>query len=234
MNREIYSTSRSRQASVTTRNSPGSCKSRGPSCARLWDNHSPAPARGASLRHRFSRPLPDLRCDASCSPIRCAPDESYGRLAPLPRTPGSRIAGRGRPHLAQAPAGLARATTSLVLYAPNAFVVEHVRERYLARIRELLAHFAGSGDVSWRSARLPRRGSGAIASMPSPSAPRGPGRAAASVPRQPGQPLHLRQLRRRPQQPARSRRGAAGGAEPGTAPTTRCCCTAAPAWARPT
>jgi chromosomal replication initiator protein len=35
-----------------------------------------------------------------------------------------------------------------VLYAPNAFVMEEVRARYLARIRELLAHFAGSPDVS--------------------------------------------------------------------------------------
>jgi chromosomal replication initiator protein len=31
----------------------------------------------------------------------------------------------------------------LVLYAPNAFVVDTVRERYLARIRELIAHYAG-------------------------------------------------------------------------------------------
>ncbi|MCJ0826294.1 chromosomal replication initiator protein DnaA [Luteimonas sp. 50] len=35
-----------------------------------------------------------------------------------------------------------------VLYAPNAFVMEEVRARYLARIRELLAHFAGKPDVS--------------------------------------------------------------------------------------
>jgi chromosomal replication initiator protein len=35
-----------------------------------------------------------------------------------------------------------------VLYAPNAFVMEEVRARYLARIRELLAHFAGSPEVS--------------------------------------------------------------------------------------
>ena len=34
-----------------------------------------------------------------------------------------------------------------VLYAPNAFVMEEVRSRYLGRIRELLAHFAGSSDV---------------------------------------------------------------------------------------
>ncbi|BDU14800.1 chromosomal replication initiator protein DnaA [Lysobacter auxotrophicus] len=43
-----------------------------------------------------------------------------------------------------------------VLYAPNAFVVEHVRERYLPRIRELLAYFAGSGEVSLEIGSLPR------------------------------------------------------------------------------
>src|SRR5688500_15519204 len=31
----------------------------------------------------------------------------------------------------------------LTLYAPNAFVVDRVREHYLARIRELMAHFVG-------------------------------------------------------------------------------------------
>src|SRR6476469_7123520 len=31
----------------------------------------------------------------------------------------------------------------LVLYAPNGFVVDTVRERYLARIRELISHYAG-------------------------------------------------------------------------------------------
>ena len=30
----------------------------------------------------------------------------------------------------------------VVLYAPNAFFVEQVRDRYLARIRELAQHFA--------------------------------------------------------------------------------------------
>lgn len=35
-----------------------------------------------------------------------------------------------------------------VLYAPNAFVMDEVRERYLARIRELLGHFAGNPAVS--------------------------------------------------------------------------------------
>lgn len=43
-----------------------------------------------------------------------------------------------------------------VLYAPNAFVVEHVRERYLGRIRELLSYFAGSGEVSLEIGSLPR------------------------------------------------------------------------------
>ena len=42
------------------------------------------------------------------------------------------------------------------LYAPNAFVMEEVRARYLARIRELLAHFAGSPDVSLEIGSLPR------------------------------------------------------------------------------
>ncbi len=37
---------------------------------------------------------------------------------------------------------------SFVLYAPNAFVMEEVRARYLVRIRELLAHFAGDDAVS--------------------------------------------------------------------------------------
>ena len=31
----------------------------------------------------------------------------------------------------------------LALFAPNAFVVDTVRERYLGRIRELISHFAG-------------------------------------------------------------------------------------------
>jgi len=43
-----------------------------------------------------------------------------------------------------------------VLYAPNAFVVEHVRERYLPRIRELLAHFAGSDEVQLEIGSLQR------------------------------------------------------------------------------
>ncbi|RDZ26559.1 chromosomal replication initiator protein DnaA [Lysobacter silvisoli] len=43
-----------------------------------------------------------------------------------------------------------------VLYAPNAFVVEHVRERYLGRIRELLTYYAGSAEVSLEIGSLPR------------------------------------------------------------------------------
>ncbi len=39
-------------------------------------------------------------------------------------------------------------SNAMVLYAPNAFIVEQVRERYLGRIRELLDHFAGHDDVS--------------------------------------------------------------------------------------
>ncbi|HEY0662310.1 MAG TPA: chromosomal replication initiator protein DnaA [Lysobacter sp.] len=54
------------------------------------------------------------------------------------------------------PLQAARRDDTTVLYAPNAFVVEHVRERYLARIRELLAHFAGSDDVHLEIGSLPR------------------------------------------------------------------------------
>ena len=45
---------------------------------------------------------------------------------------------------------------ALVLYAPNAFVVEQVRDRYLGRIRELLAHFSGTDDVSLEIGALKR------------------------------------------------------------------------------
>lgn len=54
------------------------------------------------------------------------------------------------------PLQAAQRDETTVLYAPNAFVVEHVRERYLARIRELLAYFAGSNDVSLEIGSLPR------------------------------------------------------------------------------
>ena len=54
---------------------------------------------------------------------------------------------------------------SFVLYAPNAFVMEEVRARYLARIRELVAHFAGDGEVSLEIGSL-RRPAGAGAGSP--------------------------------------------------------------------
>ncbi|MDQ1120936.1 chromosomal replication initiator protein [Pseudoxanthomonas sp. SORGH_AS 997] len=37
---------------------------------------------------------------------------------------------------------------AVVLYAPNAFIVDQVRERYLPRIRELIDHYAGFDQVS--------------------------------------------------------------------------------------
>ncbi|RBC45686.1 chromosomal replication initiator protein DnaA, partial [Xanthomonas oryzae pv. oryzae] len=45
---------------------------------------------------------------------------------------------------------------SIVLYAPNAFIVDQVRERYLPRIRELLAYFAGNGEVALAVGSRPR------------------------------------------------------------------------------
>lgn len=53
---------------------------------------------------------------------------------------------------------------AVVLYAPNAFIVEQVRERYLGRIRELLAYYAGQHDVSLEI------GSRARAQEPAPAA----------------------------------------------------------------
>ncbi|HUH89786.1 MAG TPA: chromosomal replication initiator protein DnaA [Lysobacter sp.] len=57
-----------------------------------------------------------------------------------------------------------------VLFAPNAFVVDHVRERYLDRIRELLAHFAGSDTVSLEVGSLPRAAAPTTAGTASSSA----------------------------------------------------------------
>jgi len=54
---------------------------------------------------------------------------------------------------------------NVVLYAPNAFVMEEVRSRYLARIRELVAHFAGNGEVSLEIGSL-RKPSSAVAAPP--------------------------------------------------------------------
>ena len=63
--------------------------------------------------------------------------------------------------------------SATVLYAPNAFVRDEVQSRYLARIRELLAHYAGSREVSLEIGSLPRvpgavaDGGGALAAAPS-------------------------------------------------------------------
>ncbi len=43
-----------------------------------------------------------------------------------------------------------------VLYAPNVFIRDEVRSRYLGRIRELLGHFAGTPEVSLEIGSLPR------------------------------------------------------------------------------
>ena len=45
---------------------------------------------------------------------------------------------------------------SLVLYAPNAFVMEAVCGRYLPRIRELVAHYGGHAQVTVEIGALPR------------------------------------------------------------------------------
>ena len=45
---------------------------------------------------------------------------------------------------------------AVVLYAPNAFIVEQVRDRYLARIRELSGHFAGHLNVSLEIGSRPK------------------------------------------------------------------------------
>ncbi|RPE80118.1 chromosomal replication initiator protein DnaA [Vulcaniibacterium tengchongense] len=85
------------------------------------------------------------------------------------------------------PLQAARRDDVTVLYAPNAFVVEHVRERYLARIRELLAHFAGSAEVSLEIGSLPR------ASAPAPAAiapPTGRGIDAPARPAPSAEPFH--------------------------------------------
>jgi chromosomal replication initiator protein len=50
-----------------------------------------------------------------------------------------------------------RREEGLTLYAPNPFVVDHVREHYLGRIRELFLHYAGEGaTVMLTVGSLPR------------------------------------------------------------------------------
>ncbi len=58
---------------------------------------------------------------------------------------------------------------AMVLYAPNDFVVEHVRERYLDRIGELLSHFAGPCTLNLEVGSLPRRPAAAPATTPAPA-----------------------------------------------------------------
>ncbi len=70
-----------------------------------------------------------------------------------------------------------RHDNSMVLYAPNAFIVEQVRERYLPRIRELLTYFAGSGEVLLQVGSRPR--------APEPAAAPPSETAAARTPAQP-------------------------------------------------
>ncbi|QCO66639.1 chromosomal replication initiator protein DnaA [Luteimonas yindakuii] len=64
------------------------------------------------------------------------------------------------------PLQAARREDITVLYAPNAFVRDEVRARYLARIRELLAHFAGNGEVSLEIGSLPRAAPETMAETP--------------------------------------------------------------------
>jgi chromosomal replication initiator protein len=54
------------------------------------------------------------------------------------------------------PLQAARRADSTVLYAPNAFVRDEVRDRYMVRIRELLGHFGGGADVSLEIGSLPK------------------------------------------------------------------------------
>ncbi|MDQ3039775.1 MAG: DnaA/Hda family protein, partial [Pseudomonadota bacterium] len=63
-----------------------------------------------------------------------------------------------------------RREQDLVLYAPNPYVLDEVRLRYLPRILELASHFGGNGDVCLEIGTL-RRAPAATAS-PGMSAPR--------------------------------------------------------------
>jgi chromosomal replication initiator protein len=59
----------------------------------------------------------------------------------------------------------------LTLYAPNAFVVDTVRERYLVRIRELVAHFAGRQALVALEVGALARPASVVPSAPARAAP---------------------------------------------------------------
>src|SRR3546814_2669159 len=58
-------------------------------------------------------------------------------------------------------------TCALPIYAPNTFIRDEVRSRYLGRIRELLGHFAGTPEVTLEIGSLPR----AVAERTAPALP---------------------------------------------------------------
>src|SRR5690554_6659680 len=65
-----------------------------------------------------------------------------------------------------------RRDDTMVLYAPNAFVRDEVRTRYLERIRELLGHFGGGAEVSLEIGSMPRPAPSAQAQAgPTPALP---------------------------------------------------------------
>src|SRR5699024_7648363 len=66
-----------------------------------------------------------------------------------------------------------RRDDTMVLYAPNAFVRDEVRARYLERIRELLGHFGGGAEVSLEIGSMPRPAAAPPPSlaMPPPTGP---------------------------------------------------------------
>ena len=70
---------------------------------------------------------------------------------------------------------------SVVLYAPNAFIVEQVRDRYLARIRELAQHFAGHLNVALEIGSRPKPAEPVASAAPVA----GPAPARASAPAEP-------------------------------------------------
>ena len=109
---------------------------------------------------------------------RCSPDFRLNMDAAWPRClerleaelPAEEIHAWLRPLQAQAGAD------GLTLYAPNAFVVDRVREHYLARIRELMAHYVGGpAPVALEVGSIKRVDTAAAAAeTPAPKAPCSP------------------------------------------------------------